>query len=390
MRIEESEHERDMTERAYLDWNATAPLRPQARAAMVAALDAVGNPSSVHAEGRAARAVWSRSARAGRRAGRRRAAQRGLHLAAAPRPMRWRCRPHDAAARCCERLLVSAIEHPSVRRAGGSPAVESSRGRRPAGIVDLARSSGGSPQGHAPLVSLMLANNETGVDPAGRARRPTSCMRRAACCMSTRSRRPGELPAISMRWAPILLTLSAHKIGGPKGAGALVLRDGLHLAEPLIKGGGQERGVRAGTENVAGDRGLRRGRAARPRPIWPAKARGCGACATGWKRACGPRRPTSIIFGAEAERLPNTTLFARARHQGRNRRDRLRSGGGRGVVGRRLLVRQGAALACAGGHGRDRRSWRAGRSASAWARPRPKPISNAFSMLGERSRGVIT
>ena len=110
-----------MTDRIYLDWNATAPLRPEARDAMAAALDLAGNPSSVHAEGRAARQLIEQCARAGRRAGRRRAEAGDVSPRAEPKPTIWRLPlpsrlPISKAPR--DRLLVSAIEHPSVRAGG--------------------------------------------------------------------------------------------------------------------------------------------------------------------------------------------------------------------------------------------------------------------------------
>jgi cysteine desulfurase len=146
------------TERAYLDWNATAPLRPQARAAMVAALDAIGNPSSVHAEGREARGIVE-------------AARESVALlvGAEPRHVVFTASGTEANVLALspqtgghwQRLLVSAIEHPSVRSGGRFPAVEAVAATA-SGLVDLADLKRRLAQGPASLVSLMLANNETG------------------------------------------------------------------------------------------------------------------------------------------------------------------------------------------------------------------------------------
>ena len=135
-------------------------------------------------------------------------------------------------------------------------------------------------------------------------------MRRAVSCMSMRSRPSGASPVDIGALGADLLTLSAHKIGGPKGVGALVRRgDALHIADPLIRGGGQERGMRAGTENVAGIAAF-----------GAAAAAACESCASEAERMRGLRdgleaglkaiSPGAVIFGSGADRLPNTTLFA--------------------------------------------------------------------------------
>ena len=100
-------------------------------------------------------------------------------------------------------------------------------------------------------------------------------MKPAGCCTSMRSRRSGKIPFDIRSMKADLMTLSAHKIGGPKGVGALVLAEGVQGLEPLLRGGGQELGRRAGTENVAGIAGLRRGRPGPPWPPWQAMRPGC-------------------------------------------------------------------------------------------------------------------
>ena len=291
------------TERAYLDWNATAPLRPQARAAVVAALDAIGNPSSVHAEGRAARGMVE--------AARERVA---VLVGAEPRHVVFTASGTEANMLALspktggrrQRLLVSAIEHPSVRAGGRFAAVEEVAVTA-AGVVDLADLARRLAQGAPAFVSIMLANNETGVvQPIQEAARLVHAAGGLLHVDAVQA--AGRISCNINALEADLLTLSGHKIGGPKGAGALVKRAPLDL-DPLVTGGGQERGERAGTENVAALGGF-----------------GAAASAAGGNLAAESARmrelrdrleaglraatPGVIIFGADAERLPNTTLFA--------------------------------------------------------------------------------
>lgn len=298
-----------MTERAYLDWNASAPLRPQARAAAVAALDQFANPSSVHAEGRAARQVIERArgqvaALAGAdpthvifTSG----ATEANVLALSPG---WTRKPGEPPF---GRLLVSAVEHPSVHeggRFGRDRVTEIPVDGQ--GVVDLAALRtllDGAPA----LVSIMLANNETGViQPVCEA---AEIVHEAGGLLHVDAvQAPGRIPFNFSVLKADLMTLSAHKIGGPKGSGALIRRAGLHISDPLIRGGGQERGLRGGTENVAGIAGF--GAAA-------AEISGSLASETAHtmhlrdRLEAGLRRitPDVLIFGAAAERLPNTTSF---------------------------------------------------------------------------------
>ena len=175
---------------------------------------------------------------------------------------------------------------------------------------------------------------------------------------------PGRMALNMSALGADLLTLSAHKLGGPKGAGALVRAPGIHIAEPPIKGGGQERGARAGTENVAGIAGFGAAADAALASLDADIAR-MRAMRDTLEKGLKAATPQAVIFGADAERLPNTTLFALAGHQGRNRRDRLRSRWRCGFFGRGLFVGQGAALACSGRDGCPARCCRRARSASA-------------------------
>ncbi len=304
-----------MPERVYLDWNATAPLRPEARAAMDAALDGVGNPSSVHGEGRAARRLIEEARE-----------KVAALVGAAPGNVVFTSGGTEANMLALspaietadnkapfDRLLVSAIEHPSVRAGGRftSKAVEEV-GVTAQGQVDLAalerRLAVLASQGQRVLVSIMLANNETGVvqpisEVAAMAHQIAGLLHVDAVQSA------GRIPCDINELGADLLTVSGHKLGGPQGVGAVIRRDeALHLAA-LVKGGGQERGLRAGTENVAAIAGFGAAAAAASRTL-------TGECS----RLTALRRrlenglkavsPQAIIFGAEVERVPNTTLFA--------------------------------------------------------------------------------
>jgi cysteine desulfurase len=300
-----------MTDRIYLDWNATAPLRPQARAAVLAALDAIGNPSSVHAEGRAARrlvehARESVAALAG-------AEPRNVVFTSGGTEANMLALTPATAidGKACDRLLVSAIEHPSVLAGGRFPAAAVERlPVTRGGQIDLAALEQrlAAREGRV-LVSLMLANNETGVvQPVSEAAR---LVHEAGGVLHVDAvQAAGRIPCDINALNADLLTLSGHKIGAPKGVGALIRRDAaFEFADPLIKGGGQERGVRAGTENVAGIAGFGAAAAAALGGLAADRAR-MAALRDRLESGLKAASPEVIIFGAEAERLPNTTLFA--------------------------------------------------------------------------------
>jgi cysteine desulfurase len=302
-----------MTVRAYLDWNATAPLRPAARAAACAAMDACGNPSSVHGEGRAARRLLE-DAR--------------LHVAALvnadPRNVIFTSGGTEAnvlaltpaieqAADKAPRdlLLFSAIEHPSVL-AGGRFA--SARiGKLPVdanGVIDLAaleQCLAAQAPGRA-LVSLMAANNETGViQPVAAAAEIVH--RHGGLLHVDAVQAAGRVLVDIQALGADLLTLSAHKLGGLKGAGALIKRDESIHVEPLIRGGGQERGARAGTENVAAIAAF--GAAAQAvKADLAAEVQHMRTLRDRLEARLCAISPQVVIFGAKADRLPNTTLMA--------------------------------------------------------------------------------
>lgn len=211
-----------MNERLYLDWNATTPLRAEARAAMCAAMDLVGNASSVHAEGRAARTMMERAR-----------AQVAAALGADGADLVFTAGATEAAALACagRGLCCAAVEHDAVL-AWCDPVLPVD-GRGLVSVADPAQSA------------LQLANSETGVIqdlPAGLA-------------VSDLTQAFGKVP-VAFNWLGVTAGLiSAHKLGGPKGVGALVVRRGTDVVAQM-RGGGQEMGRRAGTENLIGIAGF--------------------------------------------------------------------------------------------------------------------------------------
>jgi cysteine desulfurase len=298
-----------MSARAYLDWNATAPLRPQARAVMAEAQDLIGNPSSVHAEGRMARAAVERAraqvaALVGADAAQVTFTSGGTEANMMALSPGWSVAKGHSGF---DRLLVSAIEHPSAGQGGRFPADRvQSIPATAQGLVDLEALKAQLQAGPA-LVSVMLANNETGVIQPIRA--IADLVHAAGGLLHIDAvQGPGRISIDIKALGADLLTISGHKLGGPKGVGALVRREGLHLTEPLIRGGGQERGLRAGTEDVAGIVGF--GAAAEAAAA--ARENDAALMARLQERLeAGIRAatPDAIIFGQGAERLPNTTLF---------------------------------------------------------------------------------
>jgi cysteine desulfurase len=288
----------------YLDFNATAPVRPEAAAAVAQALAAGGNPSSVHAVGRAARATVEAA----------RSAVADL-IAAPASTVVFTSGGTEANALAIEsavaagskRLIVSAIEHDSVlesARASGA-AVE----MLPVdanGIADIAwlseRLSRWDPADGRPFVALMLANNETGVIQPVQA--ASEIVRGVDGWLHVDAiQAAGKIAIDSRGIGADTLTVSAHKLGGPQGVGALTFGPRAVLSRRL-HGGGQERGRRAGTENVPGIAGFgAAARRANARELAPQAA---------WRDALGVRLKSQgcTVMGQGSERLPNTLCFA--------------------------------------------------------------------------------
>ena len=297
-----------MVDRVYLDWNATTPLRPETRQAMVAAWDLLGNPSSVHAEGRQARRLVE-GARAAVAATVGAQARSVVFTSSGTEANALALTPglrRSAGARV-QRLLVSAIEHASVL-AGGRFQPDAIRKLRvnSAGQVDLDHLRS-LVAGDAPaLVSIMAANNETGaLQPV---REAAEIVHQAGGLLHIDAIQAlGRIPCDINETGADIATLSAHKIGGPKGVGALVLADGIEGVDPILRGGGQEFGRRAGTENVAGIAGFGAAveAAVARRDVEAVRLETLrNRLETGLRET-----PKLIIFSNEAPRLPNTTLF---------------------------------------------------------------------------------
>lgn len=298
--------------RVYLDYNATMPIRPEAERAAVAALRIGGNASSIHAEGRAARrliedardAVAALAGAAARDVVFTSGATEALNLALAPGIRA------GADGRPAARLFLSAVEHPAVREGHRFP--EGSVETVPVladGTVDLAALAAmlGRVRGETVLVALMAANNETGVVQPVRA--AAEIVHAAGGLMLVDAVQAAGKTALSVaQLGADMLVLSGHKLGAPAGVGGLVLGRADLVVPALIRGGGQERGRRSGTENLAGIAGFGAAAAAalRELPAYHALA----SLRDGLEARMRGSRPDLAVFGETAPRLANTSCFA--------------------------------------------------------------------------------
>jgi cysteine desulfurase len=297
-----------MPNRVYLDWNATAPLRPEVRQAMVAAWDLVGNPSSVHAEGRHARRLVE-DARSVIASAVGAPARNVVFTSGGTEANALALTPglRGAAETPVQRLLASAIEHASVLAGGRfADGAMTTIGVTSSGVLDLGLLREALASGPPALVSIMAANNETGaLQPITEA---SEIVHAGGSLLHVDAVQAlGKMPLDISSMGADMVTLSAHKVGGPKGIGALVLGDGLIAPEPLLRGGGQELGRRAGTENLAGIAGF--GAAVKA----ALETQGSDAVrleALRNRLENGLRQtPDVLVFSADVSRLPNTTLF---------------------------------------------------------------------------------
>ncbi|WP_341213665.1 aminotransferase class V-fold PLP-dependent enzyme [uncultured Limimaricola sp.] len=262
--------------RIYLDHNATAPLRVEARDAMIAAMEITGNPSSVHAEGRAAKAIVERAR-----------AEIAEAAGAASADVVFVSGATEAASLALEGrgLDGAAVEHDAVA-AWVSDALPVDR----QGRVNVA---------HPGRAVLQLANSETGVVqslPSGLA-------------LSDITQGFGRVP-FAFDWSGLdMAILSAHKFGGPKGVGVLILKRGTDLAA-RIRGGGQEMGRRAGTENVIGIAGMAAAAKAAQRDLEQGVWSGVETLRDLLEQAVENAASDLIFAGRGATRLPNTSCFA--------------------------------------------------------------------------------
>jgi cysteine desulfurase len=282
----------------YLDYNATAPIKPAVREAMIAALDTVGNPSSVHGFGRAARRLVED-------------ARGAVAALVGVKPVQviftaGGTEANNLALRGTgrRRILGSAIEHDSVLEA--VPEAErfavTAEGGADLDALDRLIRRDSEPA----LVSLMLANNETGViQPVGEAAGLVHGHGGILHCDAVQA--VGRIPVDFGALGVDLLTLTAHKLGGPTGVGALVVRESLPLAA-LLRGGGQEQRRRAGTENLIGIAGF--GAAARAALEDLAGVPRLGLLRSDLEQRLRATGAPVRFFGVTADRVANTTCVA--------------------------------------------------------------------------------
>ena len=302
--------------RVYLDHNATAPLHPAAREAMCAAFDLCGNASSVHAEGRTARAIIE-AARAEVAAFADVAPKNVVFTSGGTEALNLALTPSIETPdekRPFGLLVASAGEHPAVLAGHRfAPAQLELAGLTPRGVLNIealgATLARASASGHRIMLALQAANNETGViQPVAAAAEMIHAAGGFLVCDAVQA--AGKIDCDIESLGADAIVLSAHKFGGPKGAGALCFcSDAYHIREALLRGGGQERGLRAGTENVASIAGMAAALAA-----VKARLREEAAALSVWRDELEAEisrvAPGAVFFGAGAERLPNTSCFA--------------------------------------------------------------------------------
>lgn len=300
--------------RLYLDWNATAPLHPAVREAMMRAMDIQGNPNSVHGEGRAARAAVEAARR-----------QVASLTGAEPAHVVFTSGATEAANMVLtpefrmgrtpltvSHLYISAVEHPAVREGGRFAGDRISEiPVTPDGTVDLAALeamlSAHDKTVGLPMVAIMLANNETGIlQPVGEAAKIVQAA--GGLFVVDAVQAAGRVPLDINEIGADFLIVSSHKIGGPKGVGALVSRGEVLMPKPLIHGGGQEKGHRSGTENTLAIIGFGAAAAA---ALDQFDARNAAIEVLRSRLEDGMRlaAPDVIIHGEGGARVPNTCFF---------------------------------------------------------------------------------
>ena len=302
------------TTRTYLDWNATAPLLPAVRDALVSALDLSGNPSSVHKEGRAVRAAVEAARRdvaalVGAQASHvvfTSGATEAANLVLSPVFKMGR------APLSISYLYVSAIEHPAIREGGRFDKADVTElAVTPDGVIDLAAleaalASHDKASGMA-MVALMLVNNETGIiQPVAEAAQLVHAA--GGLLVVDAVQAVGRIPVDIEALGADFLIVSSHKIGGPKGMGALISRGEVMMPKPLIHGGGQEKGHRSGTENTSAIIGFGTAAVEALRIVDMDVPR-LSALRAMLEDAMRTAAPDVIIHGAEAARVCNTTFF---------------------------------------------------------------------------------
>lgn len=300
--------------RTYLDWNATAPLSAPARAAMLEALQLPGNASSVHGEGRLSRAAVDKARR-----------QVAALVGADPAHVTFTSGATEASNHVLTpdyrmgrspvaigALYVSAIEHPAIREGGRfDPAQVIEIPVTPTGIADLsALETLLVAHDHSlglPMVGLMLVNNETGViQPVAEAAEIVH--RHRGLLVVDAVQAVGRIPVDIVRLDADFMVISSHKIGGPKGVGALISRGEVLMPKPLIRGGGQEKGHRSGTENFHAIVGFGSSAAAMSEDLDDRNA-GIGTLRDRLEGEMRKAAADVMIHGADVSRVSNTCFF---------------------------------------------------------------------------------
>ncbi|MDA5094855.1 cysteine desulfurase family protein [Aliiroseovarius sp. KMU-50] len=261
--------------RAYLDWNATTPLRPEAREAMIRAMGLVGNPSSVHAEGRATKGLMERARK-----------DLASCLGAEGADIIFTSSATEAAALALNGrgIHCSGVEHDAVRSWCAEDLVVDANGK--VTVPDPSHSA------------LQLANSETGIIqtlPDG-------------LRLTDATQAFGKIP-FAFNWCGAdMAIVSAHKLGGPKGIGALIVKRGTDVAAQ-IKGGGQEMGRRSGTENIIGIAGFAAAARAAQKDIESGVCERVAELRKILENTIAESAKDTIFVGKDANRLPNTSCF---------------------------------------------------------------------------------
>ncbi|NDW52266.1 aminotransferase class V-fold PLP-dependent enzyme [Aliiroseovarius sp. PrR006] len=261
--------------RVYLDWNATTPLRAEAKAAIIEAMELVGNPSSVHAEGRAAKGLIERARK-----------DLAAALGAEGADIIFTSSATEAAALALagRGLSCAGIEHDAVRSWCQEDLVIDEQGA--VHVPDTAQST------------LQLANSETGIIQ----KLPEGLM------MTDATQAFGKIP-FAFNWCGAdMAIVSAHKLGGPKGVGALIVKRGTDI-EARIKGGGQEMGRRSGTENVIGIAGFAAAATAAQKELEAGTWSKVEKLRKILENTIAESANKTIFVGKDANRLPNTSCF---------------------------------------------------------------------------------
>ena len=290
----------------YLDYNATAPIKPAVVDAVAEAMMLAGNPSSVHGFGRDVRKRIEDARE-----------QIAALVGCTPAELVFTAggtEANNTALRGAGRraLIVSAIEHPAILRTAEAVAAEAVAAEHVIlpvdgdGVLDMAALDAAlAAHGPDALVSIMLANNETGViQPVAEIAARAKAAGALVHCDAVQA--PGRIPVSFAGLGVDMMSVAAHKFAGPKGIGALVVRAGLDIA-PLVTGGGQERGLRGGTENAAGIVGF--GAAAALARDDLARAGEIAALRDRMEARLRETEPDVVIFSEGAARLPNTSCL---------------------------------------------------------------------------------